>query len=60
MTIQHVVVKIRTIEAKDRTKTKSSQATYDLLPEIKKLFEEQDRFKQLCGKDYQDHGHVFY
>lgn len=63
MKIQHVVVKIRTIEAKDRTKTKSSQATYDLLPEIKelfkKLFVQQDQFKRLCGKEYQDHGYVF-
>ena len=38
-TINHTVVKNRTIEAKDSTKTSSSRRTYQLLPEISRLLE---------------------
>lgn len=35
--IEHTVVKSLTIEAKDRTKTDSSRATFDLFPEVREM-----------------------
>lgn len=37
LTINHTVVKSLTIEAKDSTKTEGSNATYDLLPNVKEI-----------------------
>lgn len=63
MIIKHVIVKNKTIEAKDRTKTKASRATYDLLPEVKELFmsilKQREYFKGICGAGYHDTEYVF-
>jgi integrase len=37
ITIEHTVVKMKSIEYKDRTKTDTSNYTFPLLPEIKEL-----------------------
>lgn len=63
ITIKHVIVKTSTIEAKDRTKSKTSRRTFDLLPEVKEMLlqmqEEQQQYKILCGNEYHDTGYIF-
>lgn len=61
--IKHVIVKTKTIEAKDRTKSKNSKRTFELLPEIKEILqslkEKQEANKMLCGSSYVDSGYIF-
>ena len=49
ITICHTVVKFSTIEAKDRTKTRSSWRTFPLLPEVAELLKPLCKKKSLLG-----------
>lgn len=63
MTINHTVVKQLTIEAKDKTKTESSCATYALMDKVKELLlkqrDYQDECRKLMGKEYKESDYVF-
>ena len=63
ITVKHVIVKSASIEAKDRTKSKKSKRTFDLLPEVRKVLlevkAEQDANREMMGNCYQDTGHIF-
>lgn len=62
LTIQHTVVRTKTIVAKDRTKNKSSNRTLPLNCDVKaylrKLHAQQAQDKLLLGKAYQDNDYV--
>ena len=61
--IQHVVVKTKTIEAKDRTKSKSSKRAFELLPDVREMLlnlkKEQDANRKLFKSSYIESGYVF-
>ena len=61
--INHTITRSRTLIAKDKTKTVSSERKYYLLPEIKEILkqlkEEQKMNKKLFGKSYKDSDYVF-
>lgn len=63
MQILHTVVKHNTIVAKDRTKSKASKGTYDLLLGIKELFTQikgqQEQYRKSFRKQYVDFDYVF-
>lgn len=63
MSIKHVIVKTKTIEARDRMKTEASRATYDLLPEVRELYirikKKQEYFEKLYGERYINSGYIF-
>ena len=61
--INHTITQSIGIEAKDKTKTSSSNREYALLPEIKELLlkikREQDSYKKLFKKEYKKTNYVF-
>lgn len=61
--INHTITRTRTLVAKDRTKTVSSEREYYLLPEIKEMLKtihaEQKKNKKLFGKSYKISDYVF-
>ena len=61
--INHIITQNISIEAKDRTKTSSSNREYALLPEIKELLlkikSEQNSYKKLFKKEYKKTDYVF-
>lgn len=63
ITIQHTVVKSKTVIAKDQTKTQNSRATMRMLPEIEKMLlnirEKQKSNKAFFGLYYVDNDYVF-
>lgn len=63
MSINHTVVKNRTIVAKDKTKSESSFHTYHLIDDVKSVLlkrkEEQERDKEEVGEFYKDNDYVF-
>ena len=63
MAIRHVVVKSRTVEAKDTTKSYNSRRSFKLLPEVKDLLlnlkHEQDMLRQFYGNTYIENDYVF-
>lgn len=60
--IRHTVVRLKTIEAKDRTKNKSSMRSLPMLGESKKFLQEvktkQNEERRLCGADYIENDYV--
>lgn len=63
ITVKHVIVKAATVEAKDRTKSKTSRRTFDLLPEVRELLTqikaEQEANAILFGNEYCETGYIF-
>ena len=63
MAIRHVVVKSRTVEAKDTTKSYNSRRSFKLLPEVKELLlnlkHEQEMLRQFYGNTYIENDYVF-
>ena len=63
LSINHTVVKNRTIVMKDSAKTQSSYHTYQLIDDVKKVLlrqrEWQKQNRALLGKDYFDSDYVF-
>lgn len=63
LTINHTVVKVNKVVAKDKTKTKSSHRTFPLLPEMRELFlalrQTQEENRSLFGKNYIQTDYVF-
>ncbi len=63
MTIQHTVVKIKTVVAKYKTKNKSSHRTFPLSDEtvaiFKSLWEEEQQYRSLFGQEYFQSDYVF-
>ena len=63
ISIKHVVVKNRTVVAKDSTKSYSSRRTFEILPEVKdlllKLKQEEAINRALYGAAYKDSDYVF-
>lgn len=61
--INHTVVKNLTVVAKDKTKTVSSNRSYELLPEIRELLlrlkKQTEDNRKLCGKDYIESDYIF-
>jgi len=63
LTINHTVVKMMTIEYKDKTKSKTSNHTFMLLPEVKELFlkmkKQQDKNRRIFKKSYNESDYIF-
>lgn len=63
ISIKHVVVKNKTVVAKDSTKSYSSRRTFEILPEVKdlllKLKEEEAVNRALYGAAYKESDYVF-
>lgn len=63
LSICHTVAVNASVVAKDRTKNESSNRTYPLLPEVKKILlkikEQQSKDKETFGNCYHDDGYVF-
>ena len=63
ISIKHVVVKNKTVVAKDSTKSYSSRRTFEILPEVKdlllKLKQEEALNRALYGAAYKDSDYVF-
>ena len=63
ITIKHVVVKNRTVEAKDSTKTYSSRRTFEILPEVREMLlhlkEEEQLNRAFFGNCYIENDYVF-
>lgn len=63
MAIRHVVVKSRTVEAKDTTKSYNSRRSFKLLPEVKELLlnlkHEQEMLREFYGNTYIENDYVF-
>lgn len=63
LTIEHTVVKGSTIEAKDRTKTQNSAASFELIPAVKEVLldlrDKQAEYRRLFGSDYYQSDYVF-
>jgi len=63
ISIKHVVVKNRTVVAKDSTKSYSSRRAFEILPEVKdlllKLKQEEAINRALYGEAYKDSDYVF-
>ena len=61
--IEHTVVRMKTLYAKDSTKTDASNRACALLPEIQVMFDEikaeQQRYKKLYGDEYHDSDYIF-
>lgn len=56
LTIEHTVVKGSTIEAKDKTKTQNSAASFQLIPAVCEVFlklrDKQAEYRRLFGSEY--------
>lgn len=63
LTINHVVVKNRSIIEKDTTKSQASTHTYLLIPDVREALLEQkrrqDQWKEELGEAYKDNDYVF-
>jgi len=63
ISINHTIVRNLTIEMKDSTKTASSNRTYSLIEDVRKVLlerkHEQDVEKSILGDEYVDNGYVF-
>ena len=63
LTIEHTVVKGSTIEAKDKTKTQNSAASFQLIPAVRevllKLRDKQAEYRRLFGSEYYQSDYVF-
>ena len=63
ISIKHVVVKNRTVEAKDSTKSYSSRRTFEILPEVKSLLlnlkEEEKLNRAFYGNSYVENDYIF-
>ena len=63
LTIKHTMVKMRTVVAKDKTKTKSSYRTFPLLPDVRELLleakERQREYRRLFGRSYVESPYIF-
>ena len=61
--IEHTVTKLRTLVAKDDTKTDASHRTCAILPEIQAIFDEikaeQEKNRELFGNTYHDSDYIF-
>lgn len=63
LTIQHTVVKNKTVVAKDKTKSYASRRVYPLLPEVKEVLlkqkERQDANREMFGNAYIESDYIF-
>ena len=63
LTINHTVVKSKTIIEKDTTKSYSSRRTFELLPEVREVLialkSRENENRKLFGKQYIKNNHVF-
>jgi integrase len=63
LTIEHTVVKMKSIEYKDRTKTDASNYTFPLLPEVKevllRLKDQQSKNRETFGDTYIESDYIF-
>ena len=63
LTIEHTVVKGSTIEAKDKTKTQNSAASFRLIPAVRevllKLRDKQAEYRRLFGSEYYQSDYAF-
>lgn len=63
MIIKHTIVKHRTLEAKDRTKSSSSYRSYPILPDVRNILEtlreEQAENRKIFGNTYKESDYVF-
>lgn len=63
LSINHTVVKHKTIVAKDSTKNDGSRFTFDLIPEVKDILIKQREFQQhnrdVFGKAYVENDYIF-
>lgn len=61
--IQHTVVKVQALVAKDKTKTNSSRRSFPLLPDMRTMFldikKEQEENRKLFGNAYVESDYVF-
>lgn len=61
--VEHTVSKMKTTQAKDRTKTEAGYRSYPLTPEIETKLEQirqaQDANRELFGNDYHENDYVF-
>lgn len=63
LSINHTVVKNRTVVAKDTTKTQSSHHTYSLIPDVREVLirvkDTQEMNRRLLGSAYKDSDYIF-
>lgn len=63
ISINHVVVKNKTIIEKDTTKSYSSRRTYELLPEVREILlhlkQQQEENRAVFGSAYQENDYIF-
>lgn len=61
--IEHTVVKSMTIQAKDKTKTQTSAASFELIPAVKEVLlnlrDKQAEYRRLFGNTYHESDYVF-
>lgn len=63
LTINHTVVHLKTVVAKNKTKSKSSRRTFPLIEDVRELLlelkEQEQENRRLFGKEYLDNPYIF-